>query len=289
MNRRFKRTLLTAAAFLTSACIGVMIFSYVRADDEDSEDEGRSRRVRSSRDAGSFFERAGRGEDDPNKADHYYSDYTIDVLGAPSDYRTKLDTLMENEPAAADFVAQYPTMYGTYDEMPLTSTYDESTYGVPLLMQWDTRWGFKVYGSNAMGFTGCGPTCLSMVASYLYNDPTLTPGFMADYSIENGYCIPGSGTSWALMSDGAMGLGLDVTEIPLDEERVIANLEVGNPIIMIMGPGEFTSEGHFVVLCGYENGYYKINDPYSVVRSERSWTWDEFSDQIQDMWVYRLL
>lgn len=44
---------------------------------------------------------------------------------------------------------------------------DLKTGGIPLLLQWDERWGYKNYGDNIMAINGCGPTCLSMVVSYL--------------------------------------------------------------------------------------------------------------------------
>ena len=40
-----------------------------------------------------------------------------------------------------------------------------------------------------------------------------------------------------------------------------------------MGPGEFTSNGHFIVLTGLQNGRLKINDPNSRKNSEKTWDW----------------
>lgn len=206
--------------------------------------------------------------------------------GLPEGYEERLESLLENNPDTEEFVSNYETRYGECDYSPLPATTSPVTGGVPLLMQWDQRWGYKEYGSNCMGFTGCGPTCLAMVASYLLDDPNLTPAYMADYSFDMGYCIPGSGTDWALMSDGATYLGLYAEEIPLEEQSIISSLEAGHPVIAIMGPGEFTSEGHFIVIADYTDGYYTINDPNSYERSVRYWTYDEFYDQVQNLWAY---
>jgi predicted double-glycine peptidase len=89
------------------------------------------------------------------------------------------------------------------------------------------------------------------------------------------------------MSEGASFLGLDVTEIPLDEQRIADNLEVGNPIICIMGPGDFTTSGHFIVLTSYEDGMVTVNDPNSIERSNKKWSFAEISSQIRNLWVYR--
>lgn len=138
-----------------------------------------------------------------------------------------------------------------------------------------------------MGLTGCGPTCLSMVASFLKQDPKLTPIYMADYAIRNGYCVSGSGTSWNFMSDGAREFGLQVQEIPLMKNRVYQYLQEGNPIICIMGPGEFTDNGHFIVLTEIEEGKIKINDPNSKSHSNSLWEFEEIESQIRNMWVYQ--
>ena len=41
---------------------------------------------------------------------------------------------------------------------------------IPLYLQKDIRWRQVRYGSDNMGATGCGPTCLSMVACGLRED-----------------------------------------------------------------------------------------------------------------------
>ena len=104
-----------------------------------------------------------------------------------------------------------------------------------------------------IGINGCGPTCLSMVATYILKNNYMNPEWMANFSEESGY-VSDNGTLWALMSSGARKLGLESIEIPLDENRVYSNLEVGNPIICSVGPGDFTTEGHFIVLAGLEDG-----------------------------------
>lgn len=72
-----------------------------------------------------------------------------------------------------------------------------------------------------------------------------------------------------------------------DEDRIIRNLEVGNPIICIMGPGDFTTSGHYIVMTGYVDGKIKVNDPNSPTKSEKLWDYDEIKDQIRNLWVCR--
>ena len=71
-----------------------------------------------------------------------------------------------------DFVLGYPEKKGQV----FADTIEELTPGeVPLLLQYDPRWGYASYGDNCLAVTGCGPTCLSMVASALTGDASLTP------------------------------------------------------------------------------------------------------------------
>ncbi|MBR3709077.1 MAG: C39 family peptidase, partial [Lentisphaeria bacterium] len=133
----------------------------------------------------------------------------------------------------------------------------------------------------------CGPTCLSMVCIYLLNDPAYTPKYVAEFAESNGYSVDGNGSAWTLISGGGKQLGLDVTEIPLDENRIIRNLEAGNPIICVMGPGDFTSTGHYIVLTRYTDGKVTVNDPNSYLRSERLWELTSVMEQIRNLWVCR--
>lgn len=193
--------------------------------------------------------------------------------------------LLEKNSEAADFVLNYPLKKDSIPDIDLSAY--TSCSEVPLFLQWDERWGYTKYGDELMGLSGCGPTVLSMVCMYLLKDPKYTPRYIADFAEQNGYCLPGNGSSWTLISQGGKALGLDVTEIPLVENRIIRNLQAGNPIICIMGPGDFTSNGHFIVMIGYADGKIKINDPNSPARSKKLWDYDAIKDQIRNLWVCR--
>lgn len=197
----------------------------------------------------------------------------------------KLIELWEKNPETKDFVLNYPLKKDKDFEIDL-SEYKNSKK-VPLFLQWDERWGYNQYAGGLMGLTGCGPTCLSMVSIYLLNNDKYNPENIAEFAENNGYSISGNGSSWSLISEGGKKLGLDVTEIPLDENRIIRNLEVGNPIICIMGPGDFTSTGHFIVMTEYVNGKIKVNDPNSKLRSEKLWNLSDIKHQIRNLWVCR--
>lgn len=198
-------------------------------------------------------------------------------------YPESLIELLERNPETEEFVLNYPFREDVVAEL---GAYDKED-GVPLFLQWDRRWGYEIYGSDVIGITGCGPTCLAMAGYYVTGDEKFTPDKIAEFAQKNGYYEKGYGSSWTLISRGGEKLGLDVTEIPLVKKRITDNLEVDNPIILALGPGDFTSTGHYVVLVGMENGKFRVNDPNSVINSQRLWSYEELEGQIRNLWVIR--
>lgn len=212
----------------------------------------------------------------------YAKKYGLEETAWPQD----LIQLLERNPDAKEYVLQYPVKKDVTFETDLSEYLGGA--GIPLLMQWDERWGYTIYGDNMMGLTACGPTCLSMVLLHLLQDATYTPRYVADFAEQNNYYVDGSGSKWTLISEGGETLGLDVTELPLDENRMKKNLELGNPIICIMGPGDFTTAGHYIVLRGIEDNKFVVNDPNSKTNSERLWSYEEIQGQIKNLWACRL-
>ena len=62
-------------------------------------------------------------------------------------------------------------------------------------------------------------------------------------------------------------------------------LEAGKPIICAMREGDFTTTGHYIVLRGVKDGEFQVNDPNSVVNSEKLWSYEQIEGQIRNLWV----
>lgn len=60
---------------------------------------------------------------------------------------------------------------------------------------------------------------------------------------------------------------------------------MGNPIICVVGPGDFTTTGHFIVLTQYAEGKVRVNAPNSLRRSETMWDLPHVMEQIRNLWV----
>ncbi len=200
------------------------------------------------------------------------------------DYSEELSALAQRNPEAAEFAANYPLYKDGSGEYTLTEYEDLSE--IPHFMQWDTRWGYEEYAGSLMGLSGCGPVCLSMVAVYLLEDLSLDPLYVARFSEENGYAEKDNGTKWTLMSKGAEELGLRSRELPLHKQTMIDELDSGKPIICIMGAGDFTSSGHFIVITDYSDEGFSVLDPNSVSRSQQKWTYEHIESQIRNLWAF---
>lgn len=195
----------------------------------------------------------------------------------------ELEELLENNQEAAEFVAGYQDR-DTYIGQSIDLTEDFKAGTVPLLMQWDKRWGYDAYGDSIIGLSGCGPTCLCMAYLYFTEDTTENPRSMAEFADENGFYTVG-GTSWSLWTEGVKLLGLSGQELPLDENRMKSALDNDGLVVCSMRPGDFTTTGHFILIRGYDEEGFLVNDPNRRTHSQRQWSYQELKGQIKNLWV----
>ena len=199
-------------------------------------------------------------------------------------YGEKLAELLELNEEAADYVESYPQREA-YKSQPIDLAQEIQGGSVPLLMQWDKRWGYNAYGGNMIGLAGCGPVCMTMAYLHFTGDTAMTPREMAAFADDNGYYEEDAGTKWSFWTEGAGKLGLVGEELPLDENRMKQTLDDRKIIICSMGPGDFTTEGHFILIRGYDgNGFY-VNDPNRRSNSEKQWEFDALRSQIRNLWA----
>ena len=207
-----------------------------------------------------------------------------DVIDRRQDYPEDLLRMLSRNLDMLDFILEYPEKQGRV----FADTIGEVEVGeIPLLLQYDQRWGYGAYGASSVAVSGCGPACLSMVAAGLTGDNTVTPYAVAQYANQEGYYVYGAGTSWSLMSRGASHFGVEGEELPLMKSRMESALREGRPIICVVGPGDFTTSGHFIVITGMRDGQFTVNDPNSTQRSNMLWDYETLEPQISNLWAFR--
>lgn len=201
--------------------------------------------------------------------------------------QTKLLELAVKEPEAVafvrNFIDRYPAEAGE-------AFLDEVTQGtVPRIYQWDQRWGYTVYSSTTFALTGCCPTALSMVYGALTGKADISPFDMGVRAQNGGYMTEFDGTDASFLVDEAPALGLSCAIVGVDGDSLRSTLTAEQPVICNVGPGDFTSSGHYFVITGInEDGTVNINDPYSAERSGKTWDIDLILGQTMALYSYSL-
>lgn len=200
-------------------------------------------------------------------------------------YPESLIELFDKHPETKEFVQDYPKYKNSKKAINIKK--DVTKGEIPLFLQWDKRWGYRQYGNDFIAITGCGPTCLAMVRCGLSGSTKWNPYRVAKMADANGFYVEGSGSSWSLMTDGAQKIGLSYHEVNFEKDSILSELYSGNPIICSMGPGDFTTTGHFIVLTGADkNGNIIVRDPNSLENSNKTWNIDTIMSQVRNLWGY---
>lgn len=282
MQRRIKKMLIRTSVYVVAGVAALFILKNVMNTIDPVEDEDAKSKV--STEMQDTKDQANADDTEKNGS----RELTVEekrkkIKDHPELYTQELLELAQRNDETLDFILAYPEK----KDLPPASTVGRITEGViPLLIQWDERWGYASYGESTIAVSGCGPTALSMVVSGLTGDSSITPYQVAKYSEENGYYAGEEGTSWMLMAEAGSGYGVQSLEIPLVESHMIEELENGHPIICSVKQGDFTDGGHFIVLTGIKEGKFKVNDPNSRIRSAKLWSFEDLSWQIDNMWVF---
>ena len=223
------------------------------------------------------------------------SDNYLDVLYSWASSDSKVAAIMDSKDSYPDILLMmlarnsdmldYDSGYTKYKGEVFSDNIGKVDKGVyPLLLQYDKRWGYGIYGDDVIAVNGCGPTAVSMVVAGLTGRNDITPYIVSLDAYNNGYYQ--DGTSWSFFTEGIKKYGIVGREIALSYDLMIDELEQNHPIICSMGPGDFTMTGHIIVITGVKNGKFVVNDSNSKDRSKKLWSYEEISDQIKNLWSF---
>lgn len=232
---------------------------------------------------------------------HSFFIITVTALFSSTILNTKLSTSyskpyeLSNPPRMRIHGFSYPgqdrvfyhksNSYHFYDEV-LTENYENTqldddgnliftggAYNIVYFNQNDPRWADETYGPNdRISVYGCGPTALASIVSSL-TDQKLNPVEASNWAYQNGYHSDHSGSYHALIPDGAKSFGLKAESITnYSAEAIIQELNTGKLVVVLMGKGHFTANGHFIILRGTTlDGKILISDPKSLENSVIEW------------------
>ena len=139
--------------------------------------------------------------------------------------------------------------------------------------QGDPRWGNIVYTSTnnktqTIANSGCGPTSMAdIMATWI--DAALTPVEMCDYAVKHGYRTKNSGTAWGFFQSIAKAYGFTGFVQTKSMATARAAIKNGAFVVASMGPGYWTSGGHYICLWKTDDTYMYANDPASKKRKKQ--------------------
>lgn len=164
-------------------------------------------------------------------------------------------------------------------------------------LQTDTRWKSKPYRvpgeSSTIGSAGCGPSCAAMVIATL-KDKSVTPETTCAWSIDHGYKALKQGTYYSYFQPQMAAYGIECKQLlgsrilnqpnhPI-HDQVREFLQQGYYVIALMGPGTWTTGGHFVLLWDWDDKV-RINDPASTKDARLNGNPETFKNEVRCYWL----
>lgn len=164
-------------------------------------------------------------------------------------------------------------------------------------LQTDKRWKNKPYRvpgeSSTIGSAGCGPTAAAMLIETITGQ-TYTPVDACAWSVAHGYKALGHGTAYAYFEPQFATFNISCKMLNWQKsygkpdhpnhDKVAAMLKEGYYAIALMGPGLWTSGGHFVVLW-WQDDKVRINDPASTKAARLEGDIKTFRSQVNYYWM----
>ncbi len=164
-------------------------------------------------------------------------------------------------------------------------------------LQTDKRWKNKPYRvpgeTSTIGSAGCGPTAAAMLIETI-TGKTFTPVDACAWSVEHGYKALKQGTYYAYFEPQFAAFGLSCKMLNWQKsygkpdhpnhDKVASMLKEGYYAIALMGPGLWTTGGHFVVLW-WQDDKVRINDPASTKSARLNGDIKTFRSQVNYYWM----
>ena len=165
-------------------------------------------------------------------------------------------------------------------------------------MQTDSRWKKKSYAvkgeTSTIGSAGCGPTCAAMVIAE-FADKTITPVETCEWSLKNGYKALNQGKYHSYLKAQGAVYGLNWEQITnssvygnishSSHKKALEAIKNGDYVIALMGKGNWTSSGHYVLWYGIDGNYVLINDPASTKSSRLKGDYNTFISQVKHYFI----
>ena len=153
----------------------------------------------------------------------------------------------EDAPDGRDTVNTFiPKVYN--DTRLSMKNHKEYIAGCIYFNQGDSAWNQNGY---CIAKAGCGPTSMAVVITSL-TGKWVTPLDTAIWGYQHGF-YSREGSAHEMIPAMAAAYGLRCQGAGTDYQEIKKALKAGKPVVCLMGPGDFTRGGHFMVLVAIDN------------------------------------
>lgn len=163
---------------------------------------------------------------------------------------------------------------------------------IPLLLQTDERWATETYGvdnGKTIAENGCAPTSLAMILAY-YENREVSPTEITNWAKDQ-YYQADAGTDWSIFPAFAKEYNLTLHDLSADFSKSQTYLEQDIPVVVSALPGEFTDNGHIMVLARYQadTDNLTILDPSDNPEKNHTYSWftaSDYTTQFRHYWAF---
>ena len=189
------------------------------------------------------------------------------------------------------FVSDYPVHKNDY----LTMSYSDeelNAEGAPRLFMYDSRWGYETIGGDYIRNQGCGAVCLAMAYVGLTHKGELNPVLIAKTAENDGAIGVFGGLDNAMVKKVCEDCGFKCTDYNYDadtgstlkpDEKLMKQI-LDNGHLIMLGMFGNTFGNHAIIVKGYNESGFLINDPASVEKSDKIWSFNELQPELVYMW-----
>jgi hypothetical protein len=164
--------------------------------------------------------------------------------------------------------------------------------------QYDSKWAKVAYNGpgesdKTIKSSGCGPTSAAMLIATLA-DKSVTPVTTCAWSVAHGYKYANQGTAYSYFKPQFAEYGIICKQLlssriinkPNHEihDQVKKYLSQGYYIIALMGPGTWTTGGHYVVVWDWDDKV-RINDSMSTKEKRLNGDPYTFRNEVRNYWL----
>lgn len=183
-----------------------------------------------------------------------------------------------------NYIYNYPFFKDSYKTMSFTEE-ELNSAEVPALYMNDKRWAYENAGE--VKYWGCAAVSITMANLYVNRNSAIDPVKIMNYSDEMAYTVLG-GIDETHINKILDHFGISYTETvlekPLTESELKALLDNKKTAVIAAMHGD-TFGNHALIIRGYdENGFY-INDPADEENTAQPWDFDVFENEMSGYWT----